>query len=413
MSKTRGLVLFFFLASPAASALAQDFGIEWIDRVTHEMERERGPLQASALSWTASAGAAYAYDNNVFLTESNRQHDSVVIPFVRGRLDYAEPHFDASADLLFDYKIYSRLKDSRDDEERFYGRAQYADAAWMAGLSVLVRHESDPVDVVFLDRAAREVVDLVPRVSVDIASNWAVEAGADLQIVHFEDDALANASDNRNYRADVSLIYRMPLGLSAIAQGGYLAIDYTNHKDAAGNPTAPPDVDGFFLRGGIRGDLLEKLWIEALVGYAKAESDDYKGATLNAPGKNLSTSDILLRAKFEATSLVTLWGDYSRQMAFAGGQDPFEVVNRLLGIVEVKATDLVSLRGRVQFDRVDSALGVLRDFFSVSASGQVRPHEYLVVDGGVTWRWGKTSGAVAVDEKFSDTIVHVGVALTY
>ena len=83
------------------------------------------------------------------------------------------------------------------------------------------------------------------------------------------------------------------------------------------------------MRGGIRGDLLEKLWLEALLGYTKAKSDDYDGATLNAPGKEHSTSDILLGLKFEATPLLTLRGDFTRLITFASGQDPFETVNQV------------------------------------------------------------------------------------
>ena len=74
---------------------------------------------------------------------------------------------------------------------------------------------------------------------------------------------------------------------------------------------------------------------------------------------------------------------------------------------------MIDLHGRFQYDRADSALGVRREFYSAGVSASSRLHAYLVLDGGVTWRWGKTSGAVAQDETFSDAIFHVGVALTY
>ena len=60
------------------------------------------------------------------------------------------------------------------DEERFFARAQYADTDWSASLAALVRNESDPLDVLFLDRTSRVVVDVLPRVSFDVAPRWAV-----------------------------------------------------------------------------------------------------------------------------------------------------------------------------------------------------------------------------------------------
>ena len=68
---------------PSREARAQDFGQSWIDRVTHELEQERGPLTPKPVSYEAQAGVNYAYDNNVFLTQKSKKSDSIIIPFVQ------------------------------------------------------------------------------------------------------------------------------------------------------------------------------------------------------------------------------------------------------------------------------------------------------------------------------------------
>ncbi len=398
----------------ASAARAQDFGIEWIDRVTHEFQAGRGPLEPRALAYTATGGVAYYHDSNVFLEEDNEDSDSIIIPFVRGRIDYAEQNFEVAADLLLNYKWYSDEDDANDAEQRFFGRMQYADAGVSADLALLVRNESDPLNAVFIDRVERVVADVAPGVSVDLVEYLAVELAAAFQIVRFEDDILADRTDNESLRADLTVVYRSAWAIDFLLQGGVLAIRYTDADDAAGVPTAPPDVDGVYARGGFRGDVLADLHVQALAGWTKAESDDFDlagGAT--AFGQEHSTADVLLRARYDALETLSITGDYTRLIGFAGGQDPFQVVNRLLGILEYQASPEVSVRGRVQFDRVDSALGVDRDYVSVGGSASYRPVEYLTLDGGVTWRTGQVTGQVVAKQEFDDTIFHLGVAATY
>src|SRR3954465_12539547 len=87
---------------PTREADAQDFGQGWIDRITHQQEPDRGPLQAKAFAWNADAGVQYAFDNNIFLTHTDKASDSIVIPFVQASLTYTEAKFDLEARLLAD-----------------------------------------------------------------------------------------------------------------------------------------------------------------------------------------------------------------------------------------------------------------------------------------------------------------------
>ena len=65
----------------ASSASAQDFGTQWIDRVTHQLIEEEGALTPRPLDITASVGELYAYDTNLFLTHTDRTADSVFTTF--------------------------------------------------------------------------------------------------------------------------------------------------------------------------------------------------------------------------------------------------------------------------------------------------------------------------------------------
>src|SRR5580765_4785865 len=85
---------------PAREAAAQDFGQSWIDRITHEYEQDRGPLNPKAFNWSADVGVQYAFDNNIFLTQTNKTSDSIIIPFVQAGLSYTESRFEVEASLL-------------------------------------------------------------------------------------------------------------------------------------------------------------------------------------------------------------------------------------------------------------------------------------------------------------------------
>src|SRR5205823_2390995 len=134
---------------PSREARAQDFGQSWIDRVTHELEQERGPLTPKPVSYEAQAGVDYAYDNNIFLTQRGKKSDSIIIPFVQAGIEYGEPRFDLEARLLADYKVYAKEK-ADDDEERIFFRARQTSARWNFEISEIFQNVSDPAGLLFL-----------------------------------------------------------------------------------------------------------------------------------------------------------------------------------------------------------------------------------------------------------------------
>jgi hypothetical protein len=394
------------LLSLAPSGAGQDFGRDWIDRVSHELQQERGPLKEMPAAFTGTAGLAYYHDSNVFLEETGKDADSVLIPFVRGRVDYAEPRLEAAADLLVNYKIYFDQDDSSDDEERFFGKARLLGTSYTVELAEVLRRESDPIDALFLDRQERLVSNTLPRVVVDLSEDFALEGSANLQVVRFADDPYARQVDNLNYRADLALVLRTVFGYDLLAQAGAHGILYSDEQSAG----APPDAAGTFLRAGFRGEPLALLVVEAFAGYAEVESDPFvsTGAVLDD-----SSMDIGIHARYEFSPTVTLVGDYSRLFTFAGASDPYQLINRARASLEHHANDQLTLRGRAQVDHVDSALGVKRDYTSLSASASWKFSRSVIADVGATWRAGRVepAGGAAVD--FEGFLFQLGAAITY
>ena len=73
----------------------------------------------------------------------------------------------------------------------------------------------------------------------------------------------------------------------------------------------------------------------------------------------------------------------------------------------------IAARGRLQYDHVNSSLGVERNYFSLGGSGTYRVNELFVVEGGLTYRMGDVSGTVASDSSYDDVIFHLGAVVTY
>lgn len=416
MGKIMG-ALAFFLAVPAAAS-AQDFGIEWLDRVTHERMQERGPLKPQPVEWTLSGGLVGYLDNNVFLADKDGKTpgDAVVIPFVRARMDYTEQRFEASMDLLLDYKGYLdtnhdpsvEFENAQDWEQRFYGHARYVDARWTIGLDEILRHESDPSDAVFLNRVRRTISDTVGRLTYDLTRVVAFEAHGDYQLVRFEDSAIGAAANNDNYRIDAAVVYRQATGYDWIAQAGWMSI-YYNRSQQNG---APPDADGYYVRGGFRGEPIARLSIEALAGWITVSSDRYFNTTAR---ETLSTADIAASIRYDATETVRVTADYSRTIGFssAGDGSPFQVVNRFGTILTWECTEQLTVRARWQWDHVVSALGLMREYQSLGISGSFAFSENFSLEAGGTYRFGNTHGAVVSPVDFTDAVGHLGVVLTY
>jgi len=386
------------LLALSSTAFAQDFGVEWIDRITHELQQEQGPLPTVPTKFTAYGGVIYYYDNNVFREENNENADSIVIPWVRGRLDYSEPDVDAVADILLNYKWYSSEDEESDHEERFFGRARYVGSRLQAELAEVIRRESDPIDAVFTERVDRIVSNTFPRITYDINGTFIVEASANLQVVRFGDDAF-EAVNNVNYRADISFIYRTPRDWDFLAQVGYLSIDYDESTSI--------DSTGWYGRLGFRGALTETISAEAYAGATAIQSDDIPATGVEA--EHL-TGDFGIHVRYLATSKLTVSADYGRRFSFATGADPFEVVDRALMLFEYQFNEKLSMRGRVQFEHVHPELGETRDYYSGSIGAEYKITSWLLVEGGGTYRASKTDGP---GTEYDDMILRIGLAASY
>ncbi len=414
MAKISAFILVVLLAAPAA-ALAQDFGTEWMDRVTHERLQDRGPLKPVPVAVTLSGGLAFYHDDNLFLEDGSEDDDNILIPFVGARVDYAEPEFEVAADLLANYKRY--FDDSPDNhsdyEQRFYGRARYLGARMNLELVQLLQNLSDPTDVVFANRIERTVSDTTGRFAWDITRTVAFEAAGHLQVVRFE-DKVPSIIENNNLRADGSIVYRVPNGFDWVFQGGYLLIDYEAKQSRGG----APDAEGWYGRLGFRGEPNERLRLEALLGFAGVQSSKFLGT---AEREEMNTAEAIVRSRFQVVEQVAVTADFSRLVGFAGitgvggNRDPFQIVNRVTAWVDIEPAEKFAVRPRVQYDRAMSSLGIDRDFLAlgISATYQVLDQPSLVVDAGLTWREGETAGDVVLAQEFENLIFHAGFVVTY
>ncbi len=383
-----------------ALAAAQDFAVDWLDRVNHEMREARPPFSNRPVQSRSEVGSMYYYDENIFLEEKDEESESVVVPFVHGRMEYAEVQLDMALDFLLSYKRYLDEDDETDFEQRVFGRLRYAGAQFQAELAEVLRHESDPIDSVFADRAERWVSDTVPTLVYDFNNLFSAEASANIEVVRFE-DAPFDRSDNLNIRADASLVYRGAGGLEFLGQAGWISIEYDSSS-------GPPGSRGAYARGGMRGDLTPSLAVEALAGWTEVKSD-----TLPSGEKEeLPTADALVRIKYLPMEQLTLWGDFTRMITWAGGQDPFQAVNRWVGIAEWQMNQQIGFRGRFQYDYAHTALGIERTFWSAGGSLTYRFREGVLFDAGVTWRAGEVSDVPGGDKEFEGAIFHVGLVAT-
>jgi hypothetical protein len=381
-----------------ALAAGQEFGVEWLDRVTHEREPARGPMRMRPVETVLQAGALYAYDTNLFLEPDHEDGSNVVIPFVRGRLDYAAPRWDAAADVLLNYKRYLQEPDESSFEQRAYGRLRYLGPRVTLEAAEIFRHESDPIDAVFAERAERYVSSTFGHGAVQITPELALEADVLFGLIFFNDPVFDD-SDNWNVRADVTGAWRVAQTLEFLVQAGALAIDYQNRGAA--------DADGYALRAGFRGDPIETLSVAALIGVVDVRSDPL---AVTGVRQEARTGDVSVHIRYEAIQNFVVWTDYTRQIGFAGPGDPFQVVDRATAIAEWEVAPEFRLRGRIQYDRVHSALGLRRTFWSAGPGATYAFTPYFRVDAGVTLRVGNLD--LPGDSAFSDVIAQVGFVFT-
>jgi len=391
----------FFALVPSREAAAQDFGQSWIDRITHELEQERGPLTPKPLDLRATAGVNYVYDNNIFLADSGpgKKKDSIVIPFVQLDLNYAEPRFDIEASFLGDYKRYFK-ESASDDEERFFVRARQTSARWNFEISEIFQHVSDPAGLVFLNRVARIVSTTVPKIAFDIGRQWAIEVAGNIQVVRYEDAAFSAAQENNNFTVDLNAIYRTPWGFDLLANFGYYNINYLN--------TGNVDCFGYHYRGGFRGHVIERLYLEVLAGYESVETDFFPS------GNDISEGTLGGHAnlRYEISEKANLFFDAARGYTFFGAGDPFQLLDSFSVYFRYDWTEVFWIAVRGSYEHAHTALNVSRKYYSGSVNGNYKITRNILADAGVTFRAGDTDNG-GVKSKFTDFILSAGIAVTW
>src|SRR5581483_2382456 len=195
----------------------------------------------------------YTYDSNIFLTHTGRTNDDIFITFLEGNLKSSTTNVDVEADLLVNYNAYVNTPDVSTDEERFFGRMRYDGSVVLLSLAEVFRREVSPTDAVFTTRVPRLISDTSTLLVCKANQTVTFELGTHFEVVHYLRTAFS-VSDNFHSRTTLTAAYTLlPKGLDLLFQGGYWQVAYTD-------PAAPPNADGFIVRGGIRGELTPKFY---------------------------------------------------------------------------------------------------------------------------------------------------------
>jgi hypothetical protein len=308
------------------------------------------------------------------------------------------------ASLLANYKYYTK-EDADDDEERVYVRARQTSARWNFEVIELFQNVSDPSGVQFQNRVSRMVSTTTPKMAIDLGRSWSLELGGNFQFVRFQDQPYSSGQENFNFDAAAGVVYRTPWAFDLVAQFGYYNINYETDQ---GSPNGTPDVFGYKYRVGFRGNLSERLSLEALVGYSSVETDFF---IVN--NKDISKGTIVIdgHLRYEATESVNFYLDFSRFYAFEGFGDPYQLVNTGAFILQMEVSEGFKLRGRLQVDYAESALNVKRTYYAATFGATYKFSSHWLVDGSLMYRGGKTENVGEV--KFNDVIFALGAAFTW
>ncbi len=391
---------FFLLMLSAAPAAAQDYVDQWFDRVNRDTQSWQRPLARSSGQPYYAIGVIGSYDTNLHLSESDEQRESLATIFVRTRMEYADAKSDGVMDMLASWNQYIPDKEFSDDEERLYFRMRYLDPKGSIELIEVFRHESDPLDVQYADFAERYVSTTIPRVAFDVAGGFGTEFAIQFGYVTFLEDAL-KIQDNWNLRADLSLVAHLTQTFDAVAQGGWMKIQYTE------NDFDVPGVDGWYARGGVRGELWKGFILTLLGGVVKAESDEFADGTTQEE----QTADLSGHIQWDISQRLTLYADYTRQIAFLGvGGDPFEIINRAILSVESPLTPQWSLKVRAEYDLAESSLGLERTWMQGGLSIGYKGAEKWAAEVGVVWR--RTESGEPVDTEADGWIFSLALIAT-
>ncbi|NUN48311.1 MAG: hypothetical protein HUU15_05715 [Candidatus Brocadiae bacterium] len=387
----------------ALPARANNLALDWIDRITHQVEQDRGPLSKRPIDLGVAGGIYGYYNDNLFLQPNRRADgDSAFIAFGNGTLDYADASIEANIDILANFDYYMEHHSAREDEERAFGRIRWTNGTIDVEFSNIFRRESDPIDAVFFDRTRRMINDMFPRVTVHLTNWLSVEAFANYQIVRFEYQEFDDR-ENQNLRvgggARVDVVERFGI----VAEGGYINIHYHDRR------VAPPDAEGWFARTGVRGEPMPNLNIEAVAGYSFILSEDREVGDDDRDHHH--SMDIEVHVMWEAMEDLDVSVDYVRRYGFAGGASSYEVIDRGTLIVEYQLIESLRLRGRGSYERVHPSEARTRSFGTAGVSATWTVIEHFAIDGGITWRAGNRQGIRG--DQYDNWIFFLGAVLSY
>jgi hypothetical protein len=402
MRRSNSYLVILFCLFSAAPLMAQDFGKGWIERISHELIEDEPELSPHPAEFKFTGGELYSYDSNIFLTHTGRTDSSIFTTFVGGNLKYAQPSFDAEADLLLNYNAYVSNSDVDADEERFFGRVRYQGTQVTLALAEVARRETSPTDVVFTTRVSRFLSNTTPLVVFKLSEVFAIELQSDLQYVDYLRSTFS-FSDNFNSRTLLTLAYTTGWNnIDLLVQGGYWDVNYRES-------TSPPDANGYIARGGIRGEVSPNWNVVALVGISTADSQDFPGTNKDV---SMSTMDAEIHIAYKPRENVTLYADYSRRFGFSTGAAPFEVVDMAGLNLELTPREDLTLRTRFDYSRASEPGVLRRAYYDFAMGAEYKIHPHVALDGGIAYRWGVTPGSGGAGN-FGDAILSIGAAVLF
>ena len=294
--------------------------------------------------------------------------------------------------------LASEAEDASDHQERVMVRGRYAGPVIDVQISDIFKNELDATDIVFADRIERVVNKTYLNTSVWVTPVFAFTADGAIEIVRFKDSPFDN-SDNWNARGGAGVSWTLPYGIDLVAEAGFFHIEPESSK-------GPPETDGWFARGGFRGDITKTLKATVLAGATGAQSDDLP----SGKDEEETTATAAVHFQWDATERVTVHADFARLITYTVGLgvDPFQTTNRFTTIGEVRPTDLLSFRGRFQYDDSESALGIDRDYLSVGGRAIYIAREGVALSLDATWR----TGEIGSQLDFDNFILSAGMVLS-